>query len=399
MQYFTLNARGTIAGSGATAGNYPGTNIGAGNGPVVKTATTAAPVGGVVGLLTPGTWSGSGGTATSSTATYSEVGTLALILEDRSYADVDSADGQSGTADRYFSGIAPTVGRFTPDHFDTQVTQGCATGGFTYSGQPFTTKVTALNASGSPTLNYDSSLGGSKTVTLSDANLVPNITASANTISSFASGVGSGTPAFTFARATPDPAPDTIKLRATDTDGVSSASGTEGTAYIEIGRLSLANGFVTGGLSLQLPVRAHFWSGKSWIVNAADSCTVISNSRIALSGYLDSKGSATAAWTTTVANAVTLAGGQGSFTLTAPSPSGSTGSVSVAANLGTGTADTSCLPTHTAMVAPALDLSFLRGKNGNCAASNAYAADPSARATFGVFSAEAKKAVHTRELY
>lgn len=72
------------------------------------------------------------------------------------------------------------IGRFVPDHFDTVVTPGmpCPTAltcptlfvandqGFVYSGQPFTTQITARNAFGATTLNYDTAKTLSKPVTL-----------------------------------------------------------------------------------------------------------------------------------------------------------------------------------------------------------------------------------------
>jgi MSHA biogenesis protein MshQ len=144
-------------------------------------------------------------------------------------------------------------------------------------------------------------------------------------------------------------------------------------------------------------VQAQYWTGKSWLLNGADTCTTIPATSVALSNYLDGKGAA-GAWTTT-ASGTTLAGGLGGIVLTAPNPAGSTGTVDVAVNLGIGTSDQSCLATHPAMVAPVNSLAWLRGKNGPCAASNTYTADPSARASFGVFPAEQRKAVHIRELY
>ncbi len=74
-----------------------------------------------------------------------------------------------------------TFGRFVPDHLDTVVSlvagvpMPCPTGltcptsysGFVYSGQSFVTQVTARNAGGAVTQNYDSAKTLSKNVTLS----------------------------------------------------------------------------------------------------------------------------------------------------------------------------------------------------------------------------------------
>jgi len=138
-----------------------------------------------------------------------------------------------------------------------------------------------------------------------------------------------------------------------------------------------------------------YWNGKTWVFNDSDSCvTSIPASAIALSGYLDSKGASTTGWSTSAAAAV-LSGGTGSFTVAAPSPTGATGSVDVAVNLGSTSADQSCLSAHPATTGA--NLAFLRANNGSCATSADR--DPSARVSFGVHSPETKKMIHVRDLF
>jgi MSHA biogenesis protein MshQ len=178
------------------------------------------------------------------------------------------------------------LGRFTPDHFDTAVTQSCIAGGFSYSGQPFTVQVTAKNAGGSNTLNYNAATGLSKAVTLSawddtgtiaspgPGNVTPTqppaiIAASAFTALDPAVALVS-TPAYTFtSRQT---APTKIRLRATDTDAVSSATGSEGTTTVRSGRTSLSNAHGSELLDLPVPFRVEYWDG-SWLKNTDDTCT------------------------------------------------------------------------------------------------------------------------------
>lgn len=352
--------------------------------------------GAVNGSFTGNVGSFSSGAATASNLNWSEVGTidLAAVLASGSYLGSGlSATGTTGTTG--------AVGRFIPDHFDVAVTQGCSTGSFTYSGQPFTVTVTAKNAFAATTQNYDGSGNTApnfaKPVTLSDANAVDgSLSPTSIAASAFAAGVANATPAFTFT-ATPT-APATIKLRAVDTDGVTSATAAEGAATIRSGRLQLANVFGSEKSSLKVPVRAQYWGGNSWVLNSGDSCTTIPATSVALSNYRDRTGAA-GAWTTTASGPGMLSGGQGLITLSPPSPANSTGSVDVALNLGTTTTDSSCLASHPAMTAPAISLAYLRGKNGNCAASNTNTADPSATASFGIYSPESRKAIHVRELY
>ena len=127
----------------------------------------------------------------------------------------------------------------------------------------------------------------------------------------------------------------------------------------------------------------------SWVLNSADggssyTCTTLAAEAFALSGTLAAN---------TSASAVTLSGGSGTLTLARPNPQ-ATGSVFVAANLGAGGSDQSCLASHGGTPA---NLPWLRSQNGNCAAT--YDRDPSARATFGIYAPEIRKTIDVRELY
>ncbi|HXA46954.1 MAG TPA: hypothetical protein VNW52_04940, partial [Burkholderiaceae bacterium] len=101
-------------------------------------------------------------------------------------------------------------------------------------------------------------------------------------------------------------------------------------------------------------------------------------------------------------SATTLTKGQMNIILNPPSPAnGISGSADLAVNLGlTGTAtDNSCLTIHPATTAA--NEAYLRGGNGNCAAAttNPPSADPSATATFGIYTPENQRTVHVREIY
>jgi MSHA biogenesis protein MshQ len=160
------------------------------------------------------------------------------------------------------------------------------------------------------------------------------------------------------------------------------------------GRLVLSNVYGSEKTALQLPVQAQYWTGRAWALNSADSCTTVPTTAIVRSNYLSYQGSATTAWTTTP-GALTLLGGNGTVSLSAPSPSGSTGSVDIALNLGSTAADLSCLSSHPASTGAGL--AWLRGRNGSCAST--WDRDPAARASFGIASPETRKTVHVRELY
>ncbi|MBN8487253.1 MAG: hypothetical protein J0M20_05950 [Burkholderiales bacterium] len=282
-----------------------------------------------------------------------------------------------------------------PHHLDVQTSAAC--GSFSYSGQPFGVTVTARNATSAITLNYD----GSAATSPNQAQAIGFSEASGNSTGSFSgslaasaftAGVGSGTgPAFSFSsKLTTE---QTIRVRAVDANGISSQDYAEGEMLVRSGRLTVSNAFGTDQSSLQLPLQVQTWSGRSWVLNSDDSCSVVPTSAVVRPRVLNHNGS-TATWSSAV-SAVSLSAGQGTITLAPPSPSG-TGTVDVAVNLGSGTAaDQSCLSSHASSAGAGPP--WLRSRNGACAAT--WDRDPSARATFGVYAPETRKSIHLRELF
>lgn len=229
-----------------------------------------------------GTFSGSVGAFTNGVGvagnlSWSEVGNgdLVATLTSASYLGSGlTAGGNTGTAGTVCNG-AGNVGRFIPDHFDTVVSDACGAGIFTYSGQAFSTQVTARNLSGGKTSNYDGSANTtpnfSKAVTLSDASgVIGAMTTSAVSAASFTAGVANASPVFAYTNVLT--APSSIRLRATDVDGVVSST-TEGLAHIRSGRARLASQYGSELLDLALPFQTQYWDGSAWLLNAADICT------------------------------------------------------------------------------------------------------------------------------
>ena len=384
MAPFTLSAQ-AFAGVGTPASNYPGT----GAGPVPFSVTTSSPTGaGVVnGALTVGNWSASGGTLTSTTATYSEVGTFAAVVQDQSFANVDMAD--TSTADRYFSGTV-SLGRFTPDHLQTVVTKAC--NAFTYSGQPFTVQITALSLSGSPTRNYGLTSG---TVALSDAlaSVSGSLTNStvASTAFSTATGIAlTNTPTFTFAaRST---TPTSISIRATDGDSIRS-TGYETLAgnTVVSGRLSLMNAYGSEQLSLPVLTRLEYYDSGSWRPSAAtayaDSCTSLAAGNFAFTTASACTSAVTSCNTAALVTATLSAGLYKSpWTVGLLKPMAA-GTVCVAVNLDAAAIGNQCTATG-ATATP----STAAQTNGVAGAawlkypwSGGSATNPVARATFGIY--------------
>ena len=204
----------------------------------------------------------------------------------------------------------------------------------------------------------------------------------------------SATPVFTFTNK--QTVPTSVSIRATDGlySVVTSTGYSEGSVALRSGRLKMSNAFGSEKRSLALPVQAQYWSSnKAWVVNGADSCTTVPAAAVATSNYRNSLGVAAGGWSTS-GSAITISSGNGTLTMSAPSPT-STGSLDVVLNLGATTADNACLGTHPASTGA--NLGWLRGLNGNCAAT--HDRDPSARINFGIYSPESRRTVHIRELY
>jgi MSHA biogenesis protein MshQ len=325
---------------------------------------------------------------------WSEVGKGDLTATLASAGYLASSFKPSGS-----TGTGGAVGRFTPHHFDVAVTPACS--GFSYAAQPFSVTVTAKNGLATPTttVNYDGSSSTapnfSKAATLSDApTLGMGSFGSTGAIAAtlFVKGVAiTATPAYTFTNKTT--AAQTLAVRATDADSISSSGYAEGSTPLRSGRLRLSNAFGSEKSALAVPVQAQYWSGNAWVLNSADSCTNVPASAVVRARYYDNHGAVSSAWTST-ASAIAITAGNGTLTLGAPSPT-TTGSIDLALNLGSSAVDQSCLATHPAGTGAARP--WLRAQNGAC--STLSDRDPSARASFGIYVPETRKTIHVRELF
>lgn len=160
------------------------------------------------------------------------------------------------------------------------------------------------------------------------------------------------------------------------------------------GRLRLSNAFGSASAALQLSVVAEYWSANSWVLNSADNCTTLAGSSVVLSNPRNAAGNSSTA-SSAAAGVVALANGSGLIPLAAPTPAGSSLSLDLAVNLGSSAADQSCQANHPASTGAGKP--WLRAQNGSCAATPDR--DPSARASFGIYSPETRKTVHVREIF
>ncbi len=339
---FTLNAAAGVSG-------YDGT-------PVINTGLMDAHAGalatgvlaGAFGAADPST-----GVASGNTFSYGEAGYFRLranSVTDGGFTSVDQPNDCTNDVSNTLvggkygckftnAGATAFFGRFIPDRFSTVVTQGCAAGGYTYSGQPFSVVVTALNVAGNPTANYDGAAAPvlAKGVVLSDANALGAGSfggSDAVAAAAFASGVAIVAPTYTFTNQ--KTVPGMIRLRATESagaDGVTSSGGIEGLATLRSGRLSLRSNAGSELMRLALPLETQYWqeggnaaitTDDYWTTNVSDSCTAIPVAALTLNNYRGSL----AAGETLPAIGGNFVQGRGSLSMSAPGP-GNNGSVDV----------------------------------------------------------------------
>lgn len=330
---------------------------------------------------------------------WTEVGTLALAAT----LNAGSVYGNSGLS---IGGSIGAFGPFVPHRFDVEVTQACAASGksaFTYGGQPFTTKVIALNADGATTINHDGRSAMSayfaKAVTLSGtsaAGAVGSLTGVAVLASDFAKGVATVTPTYTFTNKATAPISVTMSAAENAPGTVNSSAGNNGVARVRSGRLFLSNAFGAGRTALDVPALFQYWSGSTWVLNGDDSCTVIPSGAVIFARYISNQGEASGTpWGSVSASGITAASGRGNISLSAPA-AGSTGSIELAVNLGDTGTDSSCLSAHPA--GGKAQQVWLRGPHGGaCVGGGPF--DPSARATIGVFAPESRRVMHSQDMY
>ena len=347
--------------------------------------------GGVVGALSLTPAMLTTNTVVTNNATYPEAGFLYLApgaLRDDAFTAVDQASGDciAGSLSdvrvggKYGCAIgnAATValGRFIPDHFATAVSPAC--GSFTYSGQPFPLTLTAKNLVGGVTQNYSAAFA--KAATLSSANgvggafspnpLLPGV---------FMNGVAdlATVPTVSFAFASKLTAPTALVVRTTDSDGISSATGSpivEGSLLLRAGRLRLMNTYGSELLPIRVPVQSEFYTGAGWQVNAADNCTAFPTNALAVSNVVGNVPVLSAV----TPNPVSLLNGKATLTF---NPTALAGRFDLAADLNAAGADTSCNAAHGGTAA---NLPWLQGFwSSVCGGTPAWAQDPNARIQLG----------------
>jgi MSHA biogenesis protein MshQ len=372
-----------VADSGVTSG-YNGT-------PTIVAANIKDHNNAAAGTMAGSFGAGDGVTATG-TFQYHDVGTITFDADaviDAGFTSIDQSDdcvaaGTSNVADAagkfgctVGSASVGPYGRFYPDHFTYAATLTPACNGFTYMDQPslgVALNLSAVSLNGAVATRYTA--GYSRLGTFSITATGGSLARLNPALPAFAWSSGSyivSAPATTYTRAAaPDGSFENFTLQAnilSEPDGVAILGpNASGPTKIRHGRLRLSN--VYGALSpLTVPVEAQYWTGNSWIRNAADTCTALAANNVALSP---------AGW------GVSIVGGNIQLVPTGP------GSVVVCADLGSDPSPgVTCSATSAA-------LPWLKGR---WPPGTAYDNDPSATATFGVFSPEGRRGIYNREMY
>lgn len=364
---------------------------------VTLTASLVAPASGASPALQNPTAFGTftNGVATGTTFSWAEVGIITLTpsVGDGNYL---GAGDVAGTA-------SGNVGRFYPDHFalapeasgslidragiNTGITESCASP-FTYLGEDFKTRfvLTAENAANDITQNYTGSFAKLGLTTWGNYAFSASGLPAGSTL-----GVGDTAPSGTWSdgtaqvtayhKASRPAAPVspgagvTLSALPVDGDGVTLSTAAlvhDGSTDLRYGRLRLSN--VYGYASpLLMPVETQYWTGVSWARNTGDNCTPLAIGNILLNPT---------GWTPTAPG--TLSAGTGNISLAPTGP----GSVTACADLGSDNG-VSCS-------AASANLPWLQSR---WPGGSGYDNDPSATATFGIFSPEGRKGVFNRELY
>lgn len=332
--------------------------------------TLTAPVGGnnpsLEGTTTllDATFQAGNGVASASDIEWDEVGDIAVT------ATLTAANYLGSGLSATGSGAA---GPFRPAYLETAVTP--ASGTFTYSGQPFTVVVTALNADAATTQNYEGVYA--RAVALTDANAGTNNSATLGAFAnanvpaaSFTDGVATHTTiAYTFAAKEtaplelPTSAP--LLLRATDSDGVTSNTHAEGNTPIRSGRLRLINTYGSELLPARVEYRAEYWNGR-WQTNTLDTTTAFVAANLATGGL-------------TVNSVGAINAGVGVITFA----TAGVGVYDIAVNLNAAGVDTSCNAAHAGTPASQPWLKGFWSPAAVCGGVAAWAQDPNARVRLG----------------
>jgi hypothetical protein len=361
------------------------------------------PVGGQLGALTAGSFTrakcvspASSGEVCDTNLAWSEVGDLMLSAA--------TANGGGYLGSGLSNWASAAAGPFQPAFLKTELDTAQPCGTFTYSGQPFRIKVSAMSAahavlatSAAVTQNYTGTYARAVTLGSDSAGAcTPTTTGfSNNTLAAtaFTAAPGTASTAPVTNTAAPLPityaqalaAPSALAVCARDADGVNSHGQTQAPLAIRNGRLRLLSAYGSELLPIRVPVRTDYYSTTGWAPNADDSCTVLTADAIAIGNVIQAAGSslAFAAPPSGVAGDPSLTLGAGTTTLILTPSTKGAGSADIALNMGAGVANpTTCTSWAAAPSGGASPSPLLNYLSGNtCGVGDSKA--PATRVKFG----------------
>jgi MSHA biogenesis protein MshQ len=367
--------------------------------------------GGLTGNLPPVSVEFTQGVATA-TMNFNEAGFLDLVAARNDFLG-SAIDTSSTTGGLVNNVCAAKVGPFVPWAFQVELNDAARkTPNFYYAGEPIMLRLTAINRKGELTKNYPTGFGAGQTIKFSALQengtaftTVPGTLSGTYAAKGFSSGMtplsGTSIPQATYAFTNFKQAPVQIRVRADNSETkpellITSATAPVGAGlaeteqvrpWIRTGRVRIGSRFGRTGTSpVELPVTVEYWSGRSWVLNDQDGFTVIPADAFALTASTGNTLSSSK-------QTVKLTKGAGVLPLTSSQP----GSIDVAINLGASGLDTSCLTTKSSSTASKMP--WMRTLVTCAGQTAAKQADPSARATFGIFPAENRRIIHVREVF
>ena len=262
-----------------------------------------------------------------------------------------------------------------PDRFAVSAPAKC--GAFTYMGQPFDVTVSALNAAGEITKNYDGKTSSvvSKAVSLNPSGVASTVFGSSPTIAANAFGDGTATGSLTYVLGTTLTAPTSVAVGATDADV---ADSTPANMNFRRGRLRLSNAYGSEKAALSVPIQLQYWNGKNWVPTSDDSCTTAAKLPLTslVPGAFRSQKGAVMSALNTATQSVSLSNGIGKMVMSAPGAK-NTGTTEVSIDLDSA----------------AVNMPWLKPLCGSALC------NPKATVSFGVFSPETQKAVNVQDAY
>lgn len=371
------------------------------------------PAGGVNGTLTAGAFAlgncaaPAAGTLCAANLAWTEVGDVKL-------AAARASGGYLGSTLAPF-GVSATL-TFKPAFLTTAFDTAQPCGGFTYSGQPFRIKVTAMRAANTTAFGMGDVAATTQNYTGTHARAVTlsgdDVTACATPATGFSNntlaaadftaahpttpGAASTAPVtntvaplpISYAKAIA--APTNVTVCASDSDGVTSHGQTQAVVVVRNGRLRLqnANGSELLPLPLTAVVQYYASDALAWQPSTGDSCSTLTATNFSFDFPVSPTNLLSACETK-----VTVGGSPPTPTVTLDAPgNNNTGWTDITVNLGTAAGNQCSATGGVGPAALSANKPWLQYDW-----QGAGATDPKARATFGVY--RSGPVIHRREAY